>query len=178
VPTFHATELRITRLDDEGRPVGPTVVPTADTIHFDLTNPTKEHTAMPTEPRPTKAQVAELREQLARRERQLHDLQREHDAAGLTLRELLAIDREAKALAGCTAAIEAMLTAEREASRNQSNYGYATAMPAYQQPRPEALDSPIGRILLHLAARYGVAIEATLPPERDLSGQRLVSVPR
>jgi len=128
--------------------------------------------------RPTKALVAELREQLDRRERQLADTSMDLRTSEDRRKVAEAIDREAKALAGCTAAIEAMLAAEREASRNQSSsYGYLQATPAYQQPRPEALDSPIGRILLHLAARYGVAVEATLPPERDPSGQRLVSVP-
>lgn len=202
--TIHAREVRITRLDADGQPVGAPLVGTtdaagvttfgpmpaatatdawllagADTHHIDLTNPTKEHTAMPTEPRPTKAQVTELREQLARREQQLHDLQREHDAAGQTVRDLMHGDLEARCLDQCVRAIEAMRAAENQRNRNQTNHGFATIHSyADPSPRPEALGQPVGRILLHLAARYGQAIGAIPPPPPpERAGQQLVSVP-
>jgi hypothetical protein len=141
---------------------------------------TKENTAMPTEPRPTKAQVTELRELLERRERQLQEATMDLRTSEDRRKELLAGDLEARCLDQCVRAIEAMRAAEAERNRNQSNYGYATLSSSYadRDPRPEALGDPIGRILLHLAARYGQAIGAIPPPPPpERAGQQLVSVP-
>lgn len=77
-----------------------------------------------------------------------------------------ATEPESQALAGCVQAIEAMFAAERS-SRGLSSYrdGVATMAPSY---RPEAHHSAVGRILLHLAYRYGVPLVPPAPePEPE-----------
>lgn len=131
-----------------------------------------------TDPRPTKALVDELRAQLAARDQQLvtaaagiRALEKALDAAPVA-------DREARALAGCVAALDGMLADERSARSPGITYDYsATHSIRDYRARPPALDSPVGRILLHLASRYGVPIEATPPPPATATGPQVMVVP-
>lgn len=139
------------------------------------TNP-KENHRMTTEERPTKALVAELRAQLAAltaaRHDALMDLRTSEDR-----RKVFDADPEARCLAECTAAIDALKAAYQAASR-RSSYGTPGWVDPFDTTRPAALSNPVGRVLLHLAARYNQQVGAIPPPvpERP-EGQQLVSVP-
>lgn len=129
---------------------------------------TRKPTTRPRAQRPT---VAMLLAQEARADRaqadadawaaQLEQVRREADALRARADALAAAaEPEADALAGCTKAIEAMYAAERAAARNVN-----AAWPNYcGGPGPSAHRSAVGRILLHLAARYGVPLVPEPPP--------------
>jgi len=93
-------------------------------------------------------------------------------------------DPEANALAGCVRAFDTMRESMRERSTNQSGV-YGNARPwsdqivygTHEEPRPSALRDPVGRVLLALAARFDLEIEATVPAPRVVEGNRLMSVP-
>lgn len=85
-------------------------------------------------------------------------------------------DREAEMISGCTRAIERYHQQMREDQKARpyatndfvsSATGWSRTGGGWQQP--EALGDPVGRALLALAARYGLAIEAVpaTVPERD-----------
>jgi len=104
------------------------------------------------------------------------------------LQQLLADeDHEARALGSCINALDAMLVTVRErteaTSRRAGGAMYAELRHTTPE-RPAALDSPVGRILLHLAARYDVDVVAPAPgcpePEPTLAddGQALMVVPQ
>lgn len=108
----------------------------------------------------TKARIWERYQQLLADRDQL---QADHDELAGQLADQ---DPEARALGSCVNALDAMLTgiASRE-QRDRHRDGYAMASVGHIEPlRPAALDSSVGRILLHLAARYDVDLVA-LPPE-------------
>ena len=95
-------------------------------------------------------------------------------------------DPEANALAACVRAFDTMREAMRERSTNQSgvygNTGRAWSSDqivygTHEEPRPSALRDPVGRVLLALAARFDLEIEATVPAPRVVEGNRLMSVP-
>lgn len=124
--------------------------------------------------------IAELQHDLIR-ERELRELREQDLAAAIDERDAWrtahAPDPEADALAGCVRAIEGM----RAAAKKRTDYdNFASSYTQYgtiEEERPSALAVPEGRILLSLAARYGLAIEATVPKPRIIEGQRLVSMP-
>lgn len=119
--------------------------------------------------------IAELGVELEREREQRINLTRERDA----WRDARLPDPEAEALAGCVRAIEGMRETERAARQRTSNFA-SNYEPSYRGPddRPTALRSAEGRILLALAARYGLAIEATVPkPPPPVEGERLVALP-
>lgn len=145
--------------------------------------------------RPTKAQVVELLQELRTERERTGAAQFNHTTAMMDLRtsedlrkevraQLDGFDPEARLVADmevAVAAYEAALRAADEAaSRNRG--GYAQVSTGYhhgdQQPRRPALDSPLGRALLHVAARHGVAIEAITEYPDPRPEQQLVSVPR
>lgn len=75
-----------------------------------------------------------------------------------------AAEPEATALAGCVRAIEAMYAAQRAADRASANTTYRDGISYSQAQGPYSPHaSPVGRILLHLAARYGVPLVAPAP---------------
>lgn len=131
--------------------------------------------------RPTKALVRDL---LQRRRSDATTMQRLADTVEATNAQLEKVkadngDLEATALAGCVRAIEAMHAAQRAGRNNE--FGYATLQSSYHQ-RPdytaEALGSDVGRILLHLAARYGIPIEPRQPePIAPPEPRQLIEVP-
>jgi hypothetical protein len=181
--TYHPTEVRVTQLDLHGNPTGPTwrLPVQSATLTTNTDTQPKEHTAMTTDRR-TKP---ELREALIDTEQQLYEARDAEGAAKRRAAELEARqagDDEALALDQCVRALERMLAAGEQRDRTR----------AYSQPlrasygdtdRPTALDSPVGRILLHLAARYGVDIVAphpALPDEPTLAdqGDALLVVPQ
>lgn len=87
-------------------------------------------------------------------------------------------DPEAEALAGCVRAIEAMQKAHKNSRNDYGNFASSyTQYGSIEEEGPSALAAPEGRILLALAARYGLAIEAVVPKPRVIEGQRLVSMP-
>lgn len=73
-------------------------------------------------------------------------------------------DREAEALSGCVRALDEMM----EPPVNRSVDHYALARPSPRRVE-YAGDSPVGRVLLSLAARYGLRIDEAEPPP-DLVG--------
>ena len=186
--TARVTEARFTPLDADGNPAGPTrTIPISSfTLHT-----TKENTAMTlTNPddyeasvlatRPTKAMVTELLQTLRDERANARMVQRQAEGVEAKLRDAELGDLEAQCLDRCVRAIEAMRATEAERNRNRARqYDFATVS-SYpdHDPRPVALGDPIGRILLHLAARYGQAIGAIPPPPPpERAGQQLVSVP-
>lgn len=94
-------------------------------------------------------------------------------------------DPEAEALSGCVRAINAMYEAQAD-RESRVRGGSVMAQPMRYSPefygtryevQPSPLDHPVGRILLALAARHGLAI-APVPAEPvEVPGQRLMSVP-
>lgn len=124
--------------------------------------------------RPTKAQVVELLDDLragqsrtAEADRQRRNTERELGALQERLHTAEAIDPEARLLGDLQAAVEAYEQRLREAAerRDRNRGGYATMSTGYigtSQPERPALDTPLGRALLHLAARHSVPIEATV----------------
>lgn len=202
-PTIHAHSLRVCRLDADGNPTGGWVE--LATGGFQMTTKPeplpKEHSVSTTEhpelgiltdaeaaalaTRPSKALVTELLRELRTERGRAGAFQRAREDALMDLRtsedrrKVYDADLEAKCLAECAAAIDAMTAAREAASRNQG--GYATAArwsDAEPERRPPALGDPIGRVLLHLAARYQQEVGAIPAPvvERP-EGQQLVSVP-
>lgn len=125
--------------------------------------------------RPTKAAMAALQAEL--------DAALEGQAQLQGHLEILTVDRDAwraahhtdaetEALAGCTRAIDALLTSEFERAEEQARQtsargGYTThtvvRAPLTGDGR-STVDHQVGRILLHLAARFGVPIQAVVPP--------------
>jgi hypothetical protein len=92
-------------------------------------------------------------------------------------------DPEAECLAGCVRTIGAMYEAMRDRSTSRSGVGGMTwasgeiVYGTHEEPRPSALRDPVGRVLLALAARYDLEIEATVPKPRVVTGTRLVACP-
>jgi hypothetical protein len=90
-------------------------------------------------------------------------------------------DPEAEALGGCVRAFDAMRETMRERSASRSSSvawsSESVVYGSHEEPRPSALRDPVGRVLLALAARYDLEIEATVPKPRVVAGQRLVSCP-
>lgn len=90
-------------------------------------------------------------------------------------------DPEAEALSACVRAFDTMSETMRKHAGNQ--YGVAWSSSAsvvygtHEVQRPSALSDPVGRVLLALAARYDLEIEAKLPQPSIETGQRLVSCP-
>lgn len=132
-----------------------------------------EATKIPT--RPTKAAMEQLeserdnaRRLLARREADLAAA----EAEAAAWKEVKIQDPEAEALSGCVRAIEALITSQ---SSGRNMVGYSTG---FTPPPPTPSDTPIGRILLHLAARYGVPLAAAAAPDVDTEEPVMLSVPR
>lgn len=85
-------------------------------------------------------------------------------------------DREAEMISGCVHAIDRYFKKMSEDSTDSyGNVSVQAGMARFSVPypvgwqQPEALGDPVGRVLLALAARYGLAIEAVpaTPPARD-----------
>jgi hypothetical protein len=185
--TYRPTCIRITPLDADGNPAGP-----GRELHgvrsISINTQPKENTAMPVLPDIptgwTKAKIWERYQQLLADRDQL---QLDHDDLAAQLADE---DHEARALGQCINALDAMLVTDRSVAeaqaRNRGN-SYGTAVLATRhttaEHRPPALDSPVGRILLHLAARYEVDVVAPHPPLPDepetlaAEGQALLVVP-
>lgn len=91
-------------------------------------------------------------------------------------------DPEAEALAGCVRALRLMEQGGARAAMtpNRTNAGYDDGGYGQQfighrvEQGPLALDHPVGRILLALAARWHLPIEATQPPQYVRQGGRLI----
>ena len=188
--TFTPTAMWATPLGADGKPCGPRqLVGPADWVSIEVTeaggtrlhiNP-KEHTAMTTDRR-TKP---ELREALIDTEKQLYEARDAEGAAKRRAADLEARqagDDEALALDQCVRALERMLAARDQRNAQADRYSTPLRAEYGDTSRPAALDSPIGRILLHLAARYAVDIVAMPPAEPDQrtladEGQALLVVP-
>lgn len=175
---FDLREIRVTPLDDRGRPSGPSTVLTPSTIT--LTERTSNMPDNETKPdRPTRAGM----EALTRRVDLLEGLlgRARSDLEAMTLdrdswQQAHAPDPEAEAIAGCVRAIDEMRSGGRSAARANRGMSYMGEATTWAPPRPQ--DVPEGRVLLNLAARYGVALVPAPEPEPiDRGGQRLVSVP-
>lgn len=162
--TYHPTRVTVTPLGPDGKPTGPPVDLThaVHTIDLNTTTQPKEQPMPDTPPTGwTKARIWDRYQQLLSDRDQL---QADHDELGQQLADQ---DPEARTLGACVNALDAMLTGERDrADRDARQHGgYLMASSGHIEPlRPTALDSSVGRILLHLAARYGVDLVA-LPPE-------------
>lgn len=148
--------VRIQRLDAAGYPTGPALelAPASPTTN------TKEHTAMTTNNpdaplRPTKGAMDALQQQLraalAAAEQRAMDARTEADRRKAAEQALADLDPEARALAGCTAALNDALFSRS----TTSNYGTYVGLVGTQ---PSAFELPVGRVLLHLAQRFGVPI--------------------
>lgn len=79
-------------------------------------------------------------------------------------------DREAEALSGCVRALDEMM----EPPVNLSADRYASPVRASPRRVEYAGDSPVGRILLSLAMRYGLDFEAAHPPPTDPANGQLI----
>jgi len=88
------------------------------------------------------------------------------DRAEDTARQLAELDAEARALAGCVAAIEQM--SSMRYSTLDTSHGFVPLGELVDSTTPLALTMPVGRILLHLAHRYGVPLTPT--PAQDVHG--------
>lgn len=185
--TFHPTEVRVTRLDAAGQPVGPTL--TIKEFSMTTTDPTTNNRS-----RPTKAQLAELeaeRDSLrAFAERRTTEAGAAEQRANDLAAELTALDPEARLVADLEAAVatfhrrlaeEAERAAEARRRRSSSSHDFIEAAWGSQPGRPTepyqpALQSALGRSILHLAARHEVPVEATTiyPPP---PGPTLAAVP-
>lgn len=196
--TYGPGRMFVTPLGPDGEPTGEPVEiggvrsftlntwpdPTAPWVWSDQPQP-KEHTmpVLPDIPTGlTKSRMWERHQQLLADRDQL---QADHDELAAQLADQ---DPEARTLGACINALDAMLTGERTAAetrRASAHYGVQYAELAHTTPhRPTALDSSVGRILLHLAARYDVDLVAMppFPPEDEPptlaeDGQKLMVVP-
>lgn len=143
--------------------------------------------------RPTKAAMKALADQLeeaqgflVQRERELARQRASHEDQVATLaaerdewRAARIGDPEAEALSGCVRAIDGLLNARSVGSTNTGYSSMAYSGHAYSVPGPAAPEAtPVGRILLHLANRFGVPLVAATPPAPDADEPTLVSVPR
>lgn len=137
--------------------------------------------ARPTALDRVKAELGDMRDTLSQKDADLEHL-------GETLRELEAdrdrwraerlSDPEAEALAGCLRAFEQMDEQERaRAARVTNAYANTMGSPRWASLPPSPLESPVGRVLLHLAARYGIPLEAKVPEPIPEPGRRLMSLP-
>lgn len=116
---------------------------------------------MPDKTRPTRAALDAAEARAVAAEKDAADAQAYAASWHERLSALEAVSEpEADALAACTKAIEAMYAGDRHA---QDRYTNTTAAPFRQATTPEAHFSAVGRILLHLAHRYGVPLVATEP---------------
>jgi hypothetical protein len=130
-----------------------------------------------TTPRPTVGQVSYLNSQLLlvtsdrdaalaqvrALEADLQAMQTDREAIA---RQINHLDLEARCISECVKALDDLRRGkENQRARNQY------AWQADWVGRAPALSSDVGRVLLHLAARYGVEIEASPAPEvqRDAS---------
>jgi len=139
---------------------------------------------MPTTDRRTKAELAQAlaeAEQLLDRARD--ELDRQVAATNRCI-DRQAGDDEALALDQCVRALE-LLRTRLATAQDSRRGGPVYAELRHTEPhRPTAMDSPIGRILLHLAARYDVDVVAPAPgcpePEPTLAdeGEALLVVPQ
>lgn len=139
--------------------------------------PTATETLMtptPVPARPTKAALIRLAAErddavraLAQRERALALA----EAEAAAWKAVKVADPEAEALSGCVRAIEALLSS---AQVNVASYAMGFSRP----PPPQAAETPIGRILLHLSARYGVPLAPPAPPAPDPDEAVMITVPR
>lgn len=136
---------------------------------------------MPDEPkpeRPTRAAMDALTRKVALLETLLATARQERDeveADRNRWREERAPDGEAEAIAGCVRALEEFLGQRRVGSPvNGASYQYGAGFSGFvEQPS----STPIGRVLLHLAARYGVPLEPPPPPVFEPPAERLIVVP-
>ena len=131
-------------------------------------------------PRPT---LASLRQELADTRAELADARAAADSAErasvVLERRLDERDPESVAIDECVRALEkmAMTLAQRAACDRSNVTSYAVRYP--DQPSPFA--STHGRVLLHLAQRYGIAIvpiPAPEPPAHDPDEDTLIVSPR
>lgn len=102
-------------------------------------------------------EVAELHKMLNEREQQLADAREEISAAAQSIQRLATLPKvlEADALAGCIRALDPIKEAN---SRSSNSYN------AFSSERA-AWETPVRRLLVHLADRYGVSlIERTTEP--------------
>lgn len=101
------------------------------------------------EERPTKARMRVLKSQLEAAERRYvsvqQDLRTSEDLRKVAEEQLRRMDVEALAIARCVEVLNDL----------RFGYVYDTTTPAEQR---SAAEMPIGRILLHLAARFGVPL--------------------
>lgn len=131
-------------------------------------------------PRPTRAL-------LDQREQQLHDATRELTKLRAELElmrsEVARADArsepEADAIALCVAALDAMVADQRaEADRARRNSTSWHVAPYPDATPPSAGQTPVGRVLLYLAARYDVPLAELEPdPEPTPEGDDLVVAP-
>lgn len=151
------------------------------------TNPKTKEQPMPILPDiPTGMTKTRMWEQ---HQRTLADLETEVELRRQAERELNAernqADPEARALSECVGAIERMFEAiqfraSNTSSSPQGRNQVALQAQHYDQSQPPALNSPVGRILVHLAARYALAVVALPPPVEDepnVEGSELVIAP-
>jgi hypothetical protein len=164
---FAATTLRLTHKDGTTQLVRLTEEPPimAETT---ITDAPKE--------RPTRAAMDRLEAELRANQSDIQSLrrqleqERERTKAAKTeaddWRAVKVADPEAEALSGCIRAIDVMRSASNVnlmgSSIGSSSYSYG------QQPvHIPAEATPVGRILLHLAARYDIPIVDAPPPRRE-----------
>lgn len=121
-----------------------------------------------------RAELADARSELNSEQTENERLRQDRDH----WRDARLPDKEAEALAGCARALAEMLKTD---GRNvSSDFASSFGRPTFGntiEERPSALAHPVGRVLLALAARYGLEIEAVRPEPRVVEGQRLVAVP-
>lgn len=130
------------------------------------------------QPRPTKAAMAALQQELVEQRRltsaALHQAEEAAEDRN-RWRDAKIQDSEAEAISGCVRALDE-LTGR---NRNRSGNDFAAMSPSYGPSYPQdPTTTPVGRVLIHLAQRYGVALIPTPPPEVDLEEPVTMTVPR
>lgn len=116
--------------------------------------------------RPTRAAMDDLQNRLdralsalGRRDEEVEALARDRDE----WRAARAPDGEAEALAGCVRAIEAMYSSDR----NPNASGIMPTRSRVHGGHAPASETAVGRVLLHLAGRFGVQLQEVPSPEPD-----------
>lgn len=167
-----------TMVNDRGEPISQTITVPITSLTLDGVEiitpkePTMEASDIPS--RPTKAAMLALIEERDAERRRAERSDAELRAAQAERDEWRAVkisDPEAEALSGCVRAIEALLSAQSSRVES-SSYGMSSR---YEPPAPS--DTQIGRILLHLAARYGIQLDPA-QPQADTDEPTVVTVPR
>lgn len=129
--------------------------------------------------RPTRAAMDALARRVELLESLLETAREERDAATEDRnrwREVRSPDAEAQAIADCVRAVGVLLDGGGN-NANRLRRGEMQYLRSSEWFPAPASATPVGRLLLHLAARFGVPLQEVVPePERESAGNQLVLV--